>query len=110
MRLSKVLAAVILVLLVVSATHAWPRSASFQTSSHDAVTVEERVLGLCEGREKHKECQSSNCAEMTCGQLLGKQPKNPPCRKDCVTGCFCRKGFYRHKNDTCATAAECRKS
>nr|AJS14621.1 cysteine-rich antimicrobial peptide [Rhipicephalus haemaphysaloides] len=110
MRLVKVSAAVILVLLAVSASHALPRSASGQISSHDPVTVEERAAPQCDERQVFKTCQSSSCAEMSCDQLLGTLPKRTACTKDCATGCFCRKGFYRHRNLRCVTAAECRKS
>uniref|UniRef100_A0A224YHL6 TIL domain containing protein n=1 Tax=Rhipicephalus zambeziensis TaxID=60191 RepID=A0A224YHL6_9ACAR len=60
--------------------------------------------------EVFKTCQSGSCAETHCEQLLGNLPKLPGCTKDCVTGCFCRKGFYRHSNLKCVTAAACRKS
>nr|XP_050038039.2 uncharacterized protein LOC126534859 [Dermacentor andersoni] len=110
MSLAMLSAAAILLLLVLPRCHAWPRNANVQISSRDAVIVEERVLLLCEGREIHKKCESSNCGEESCRQLLGTQPKKPNCNKDCVTGCFCRSGFYRHHNDTCVTATECRKS
>ncbi|KAL1466084.1 hypothetical protein MTO96_038819 [Rhipicephalus appendiculatus] len=110
MRLAKVSAAAILALVAVSVSHAWPRSVSGQVFSHDAVTVEERAVTQCEKTEVFKKCQSSSCAETHCEQLLGNVPKLPGCTKDCVTGCFCRKGFYRHSNLKCVTAAECRKS
>uniref|UniRef100_L7LQN5 Putative monotil peptide n=1 Tax=Rhipicephalus pulchellus TaxID=72859 RepID=L7LQN5_RHIPC len=41
--------------------------------------------------EVYKTCASGNCAESTCR----KPTIGPRCRRNCVKGCFCARGYYR---------------
>uniref|UniRef100_A0A131Z7Q1 TIL domain containing protein n=1 Tax=Rhipicephalus appendiculatus TaxID=34631 RepID=A0A131Z7Q1_RHIAP len=41
--------------------------------------------------EVRKTCASGNCAEATCR----KPTIGPRCRRNCVKGCFCARGYYR---------------
>ncbi|KAH6942626.1 hypothetical protein HPB50_008644 [Hyalomma asiaticum] len=75
-----------------------------------AVMVTEAKKGLdlprpkkCGRNEEWKECQSSTCAETTCQRPV----TGPACTYDCLSGCFCRTGFFRNSQDVCVARNEC---
>ncbi|XP_029833479.3 chymotrypsin-elastase inhibitor ixodidin [Ixodes scapularis] len=57
----------------------------------------------CGENEIFKSCTSSSCAEATC-----ERPRvGPACTADCVSGCFCQRGYYRDEAKNCVTKQEC---
>uniref|UniRef100_G3MKL4 TIL domain-containing protein n=1 Tax=Amblyomma maculatum TaxID=34609 RepID=G3MKL4_AMBMU len=61
----------------------------------------------CPRREVFKRCQSSSCGENKCYHLGQRRPL--ACTLDCVTGCFCKRRYYRNDNGKCVHRSQCRK-
>ncbi|XP_077525922.1 mucin-6-like isoform X2 [Haemaphysalis longicornis] len=58
----------------------------------------------CGPNEKYKECQSSTCAELRCGERVDAVR---PCTADCRNDCFCDRGFFRDPHGACVTEDKC---
>uniref|UniRef100_A0A131YU29 TIL domain containing protein n=1 Tax=Rhipicephalus appendiculatus TaxID=34631 RepID=A0A131YU29_RHIAP len=62
----------------------------------------------CQVGEIFRECESSNCGELKCWQLLGwEQYTEHRCNLDCVSKCFCRPGLYRNRRGRCVKPWHC---
>uniref|UniRef100_A0A023FYQ6 Putative tick til 3 n=1 Tax=Amblyomma parvum TaxID=251391 RepID=A0A023FYQ6_AMBPA len=59
----------------------------------------------CGRNEVYKRCVGSSCAEAKCWR-----PKvGPGCTRDCVSGCFCKKDFFRNKWRQCVRYKNCKR-
>uniref|UniRef100_G3MS86 TIL domain-containing protein n=1 Tax=Amblyomma maculatum TaxID=34609 RepID=G3MS86_AMBMU len=61
----------------------------------------------CPRNEVFKRCQSSSCGEKKCYHLGQRRPL--ACTLDCVTGCFCKRRYYRNNNGKCVLRSQCPK-
>ncbi|XP_075557485.1 uncharacterized protein LOC142589779 [Dermacentor variabilis] len=55
--------------------------------------------------EVFKECVGTGCEEGTCW----KPTIGPRCFRNCKSGCYCGKGYYRNHRDQCVTWTTCLK-
>ncbi|CAL1266706.1 unnamed protein product [Larinioides sclopetarius] len=67
-------------------------------------TVQNTPENTCGANEEYKECGSA--CPPTCADR-GKKSKK--CTKQCVSGCFCKKGFVKNGQGVCVRPQECQK-
>ncbi|KAL3247452.1 hypothetical protein MRX96_057049 [Rhipicephalus microplus] len=59
----------------------------------------------CQRNEEYKKCVSGSCREWRCNYLRKGWPD--ACTLDCVSGCFCKRGYFRNYRRKCVLGYRC---
>uniref|UniRef100_A0A6M2D4W7 TIL domain-containing protein n=1 Tax=Rhipicephalus microplus TaxID=6941 RepID=A0A6M2D4W7_RHIMP len=59
----------------------------------------------CQRNEEYKKCVSGSCREGRCNYLRKGWPD--ACTLDCVSGCFCKRGYFRNYRRKCVLGYRC---